>query len=553
MTPHPGEQSNCRTAELSNAFCENAVNLPLTPVRFKERAARLFAEKVGVVCGDRRFTYREFAERADRLSAALLHLGVGPGDRVAVFSLNCHRLLEAYYGVVQMGAILVPLNVRLAAADFIHILNDAGARALLVEPDFLPVWRQIRGELATVERAILLTDAADGAADTDGNYEALLAREASPSPPAAPPGDDAVAELFYTSGTTGKPKGVMLTHRNLYLHALATAVALQYHDGDVQVHTIPLFHVNGWGTPQFLTMVGGTHVMLRRFDPHEVCALVQRERATRFFMVPTMANTLLNTPGLDRYDLSSLRRVVVGGAPAAPALFRQLEERLGCLCHAGYGLSETTPVLTMAAPLAHHAETGEARYRRLAMTGVEVPGVELRVVDESGKEVPRDGAAIGEIVVRSDVVMAGYWNQPEETARVIRDGWFHTGDMAVWGADRYVLIVDRKKDIIISGGENISSIEIENVLYTHPTVLESVVVAVPDDHWGEVPKAVVVLREGAAASEAEILTYCRERLAHFKAPRSVDFVPALPRGGTGKILKREVRERYWAAQAKRVH
>jgi fatty-acyl-CoA synthase len=529
------------------------MNLPLTPVRFKERAARLFAAKVGVVCGGRRFTYHEFADRVDRLSAALLRQGVGPGDRVAFLSLNCHRLLEAYFGVVQLGAILVPLNVRLTPADFAYILNDAGADPLFLEAEFLPAWRQIRDDLKTVRRAILLADAAEGPADTDGNYEALLAREASPSPPAVPIADDAVAEVFYTSGTTGHPKGVMLTHRNLYLHALYTALALQYGDGDVQIHTIPLFHVNGWGTPQFLTMVGGTHVMLRRFDPHELCALVERERATRFFLVPTMAHTLVNTPGLDTFDLSSLQRVVVGGAPAPPVLFQRLEERLGCLCHAGYGLSETTPVLTMAVPQAHRLESAKARYWRQAMTGQEVPGVEIRVVDERGQDVPHDGAAIGEIVVRSEVVMAGYWNQPEETARVIRDGWFHTGDMAVWDADRYILIVDRQKDIIISGGENIASVEIENVFYGHPAVLEAVVIAVPDDHWGEVPKAVVVLREGAAATEAELLAFCRERLANFKVPRSVDFVASLPKGGTGKILKGEIRERYWAAKAKRVH
>ena len=529
------------------------MNLPLTPIRFKQRAARLFAEKVGVVCGDRRFTYREFAERADRLSEALRRLGVGPGDRVAFLSPNCHRLLEAYYGVVQTGAILVPLNVRLTPRDFTFILNDAGATTIFVEPEFVPVWRQIRADVSSVRRAILLADAGEGAADTDGNYEALLAAEAGAAPPPLPVGEDAVAELFYTSGTTGHPKGVMLTHRNLYLHALYAALALQYGDGDIQIHTIPLFHVNGWGTPQFLTMVGGTHVMLRRFDPHELCALVERERATRFFMVPTMANTLLTAPGLERYDLSSLRRVVVGGAPAPPVLFQRLEERLGCLCHAGYGLSETTPVLTMALPQAHRPESEKARYWRQATTGQEVPGVEIRVVDQRGQDVPRDASAIGEVVVRSDVVMAGYWNQPEDTARVIRNGWFHTGDMAVWDADCYILIVDRQKDIIISGGENVASVEIENVLYGHPAVLEAVVIAVPDKHWGEVPKAVVVLREGAAAAEAELLAFCRERLAHFKVPRSVDLVPSLPKGGTGKILKAEVRERYWAAQPKRVH
>jgi fatty-acyl-CoA synthase len=444
------------------------------------------------------------------------------------------------------------LNVRLAPSDFAFILNDSASRVLFLEPEFLSIWHEIREQVKAVAHVVLLADDAVGPTGTDGTYEALLSASDNWDGGVAFD-DDAVAELFYTSRTTGHPKGVMLTHRNLYLHALYTAIGLQYGEADVQAHTIPLFHVNGWGTPQFLTMVGGTHVLLRRFDAGELCALVERERVTRFFLVPTMAQTLLDAAGLDKHDISSLRRVVVGGAPAPPALFRRLEERLRCLCHAGYGLSETTPVLTMAVPPAHKSETAEVRYQRLAMTGVEVPGVELSVVDDTGRPVPRDGATIGEIVVQSDVVMAGYWNRPEETVAAIRDGWFHTGDMAVWHPDRYVVIVDRRKDIIISGGENISSIEIENALYEHPAVLEAVVVPVPDERWGEVPRAVVVLRPGAAATEAELRAHCLGRLAHFKVPRAIDLAPSLPKGGTGKILKREVRERYWVGQAKRVH
>jgi fatty-acyl-CoA synthase len=381
-----------------------------------------------------------------------------------------------------------------------------------------------------------------------------LLHDASPLSPRGAIDENAVVELFYTSGTTGRPKGVMLTNRNLYLHALSSLTCMGVQFGDVQLHTIPLFHVNGWGTPQSLTAVGGTHVMLRRFDPAEALRLVEAERVTVFFAVPTMLTMILNHSDLARRDLSSLRIVTLGGAPTPPELVRRGEQMLGCEVAAGYGLSETSPVLTFSGGRRRTAgEDEEARIRRQASTGLPAIGVELRIVDEDENELPHDGEAIGEIVVRSNIVMAGYWNDSEASAQVTHDGWFHTGDMATIGSDGYVLIVDRKKDIIISGGENISSVEIEKTLYEHPAVLEVAVIGVPDDTWGEVPKALVSFKPGCATTEDELIAFSRMRLSGFKVPRSVEFFEALPKGGTGKILKRQLREPYWAGRPKQVH
>lgn len=525
---------------------------PLTPIAFKERAERLYPEKLAVVCGDDRLTYREFGERANRLAHLLMDLGLRPRDRTAFLSTNCHRLLEAYYGVVQAGGILVPLNIRLRPEDFAFILNDCEVKILCLEREFLPAIDRIREQVPSLGHVLILDgdrDAGDARA-----YEPLLARMPGAPPPPPPLDDRDTAEIFYTSGTTGRPKGVMLSHRNLYLHAFSAQAALQYRDDDIQLHTIPLFHVNGWGTPQFLTLAGGTHVILKKFDPARVYDLVRRERVTRFFLVPTMATALLNHPWAEGDPIETMRLILVGGSAPHPGLIRRLEERFRCACYGGYGLSETTPVLTLAIPKAHLRSADPSdRAIRQAMTGVEVPGVHVRVVDEEGRNVPRDGKHVGEIVVQSNVVMAGYWNRPEETAAVIRDGWFHTGDMAVWDAENYLLIVDRQKDLIISGGENISSVEIEKVLYLHPAVLECAVVAVPDDRWGEVPKALVVLKEGARATAEEILAHCGGHLAGFKVPKSVEFVESLPKSGTGKVLKREIRERYWAGRSRRVN
>ncbi len=529
------------------------MQVPLTPLRFKRRALALHGGRLGVVCGAFRYSYREFFDRCDRLSRALEGLGVRRGDRVAFLAYNCHRLLEAYYGVVQMGAILVPLNVRLTGADFVAILGDAGARVLFFDSDFTDTVGGIRADLTSIEQLIPLDLPTSAGWDSKKSYDDLLVDAGPGAFDAAEPAEEDVAEIFYTSGTTGSPKGVMLTHRNLYLHALTTIIGLGLQDTDVQLHTIPLFHVNGWGSPQSLTCVGGTHVMLRRFDPAEVLRLLESEGVTRMSLVPSMAGALLSHPDLVRRKHPRLRMVNLGGAAASTTLVRRMEEAFGCPCFSGYGLTETSPILTLSSIRGVLAgASAEERVRREAMTGWAQIGVEVRVVDAEGRDVPPDGKQVGEIAVRGDGVMKGYWRQPEETARVLRDGWFYTGDLATIDAEGYVLIVDRKKDIIISGGENISSLEIEKCLYGHPAVFECAVLAVPDEKWGEVPKALVVRAPGEAATAEQLLEHCRRNLAPFKCPHSVEFVESLPKGGTGKILKRALREKYWAGQTGRV-
>ena len=528
--------------------------LPLTPVRLKRHGAQVFGHKVGVVCEDRRFTYREFNERADRLSEALLRLGITRGDRVAYLSFNCHRLLEGYYGVPQIGAILLPLNIRLGPEELTYILNDAGPRLLFFDPEFIPMLEAMRPHAKSVERFVALRGAQPAWAHPH-SYDGLLAAAEPREIDYRGIDENSVAELFYTSGTTAHPKGVMLTHRNLYLHAFYVTTALRCDDAYVHLYTVPLFHVNSWGAPHTVTIAGGRHVMIRKFDPQTVLQLVHQERVTRLQMVPAMAIAMINHPDFAKYDLSSVKEVMLGGAPANTALIRELEQKIpSCVAKGGYGLTETSPVITLAHMKEHlAADPEELKLRRKATAGYPIAGTEIRVVDFKGRDIQHDGQQVGEVIVRSDIVMAGYWNQPQDTARAVREDWFHTGDLATVDEEGYILIVDRAKDMILSGGENIASAEIERVIYQHPAVLECAVIAVPDDQWGEVPKALVSLKAGEAATEAEILTHCRAHLAGFKVPKSVEFLETLPKGGTGKVLKKVLREKYWAGRERRVH
>jgi fatty-acyl-CoA synthase len=378
------------------------------------------------------------------------------------------------------------------------------------------------------------------------SYEDLIAVAAPYRADIMQVDENALAELFYTSGTSANPKGVMLTHRNIYLHALNVIVVFNTGSETVELHTIPLFHANGWGVAHSLTLVGATHVMIGKFDPPEVFRLIEKEKVHACSLVPTMATALVNCPERPKYDLSSLKRITLGGAAASPTLVRQVEERIGCICFSGYGLTETCPVLTTAQVKAGVDWQGEERFEGQTRTGYPLPGVEIRIVDAEDHDVPHDGVSIGEIVARSDGVMAGYWKQPEATAAVMRNGWFHTGDMATMDENGYVLIVDRKKDIIVSGGENISSLEVEKAILAHPAVYEVAVIPVPDERWGEVPKAIVSLKPGMQASESELLEFTRTRLSHYKCPRSIEFMELLPKTGTGKILKKELRKKYWS-------
>jgi fatty-acyl-CoA synthase len=364
----------------------------------------------------------------------------------------------------------------------------------------------------------------------------------------------AIAELFYTSGSTGAPKGVALSHRTLYLHALS--VALEYRDPErmVDLHTIPLFHANGWGHPHASTMMGIKQVTVRRFEPAEVFRLVQEHQATNLCLVPTMVNALINAPDRAEWDLSSLKTINIGGASSSPELVERVERAFpGCACMGGYGLTETSPVITMVQPLdAVHLSPAERR-KHLAKPGRAVVGASVRVVDAALRDVPRDGKTIGEVIAMGDQVMDGYFNDPGATRAAMSGPWLHTGDMATWDEDGYIQIVDRKKEVIISGGENISSLEIEAAISAHPAVLECAVLAAPDPKWGEVPAAIVVVRDNASLTQDDLLVFLQSRLSRFKLPRIVEFSDSpLPKTGTGKIRKSELRERFWSGHEKRV-
>lgn len=496
------------------------MEVPLTPLDLLERARRLFPDRLGVHDGDASWTYAEYAERCHRLGHALRsELEVVPGQVVAWLCGNTHELLEAYYGVLLAGGVLLPLNIRLAPAELRSILDDSGAVLLFRHPEQTDPGHPVR--------TVVLGD----------EHEALLARQ--PSTPVDPPPVDerAPAELFYTSGSTGLPKGALLTHRGLYLHAVHSALTMGLSGDDVVLHTIPLFHVNGWGTPHYVTGLGGVHVLLPRFDAGEVLRLVEAHGVTRLFLVPAMARLVLDHPTIGDRDLSSLRQVSIGGAPSSAALLAEVEAALGCQAICGYGMTESGPTLTRSLPKPGAPSTPEQR----ATTGLPILGVDVRVLGPDDAEVPWDATTIGEVCARSNHVMAGYLGAPEATAEVLRGGWLRTGDLAVVDPDGYLTIVDRAKDLIVSGGENIASVEVQHALEEHPAVNEAAVVAMADERWGEVPRAFVSLVPGETATPAELIAWVRTRLAPFKAPKEVVVVDELPKTGTGKLDKQALR------------
>jgi fatty-acyl-CoA synthase len=522
------------------------MQVPMLPIRFLRRATEVYGGKTAIVCGESPFSYAQYRDRINQLSHALQRMGVQQGDRVAYLALNCHRLLEGYYGVPQIGAILLCLNIRLSKEEVAFILNDAQPRVMVLSHMLVPVWEAIKDQCPSVEHVVLMEGPMQGY--DWPSYEETIAAEPASAPEVPEIDENDVAELFYTSGTTGgMPKGVMLTYRNLYAHALQAILGLEMDDRTVQVvGTVPLFHVNAWGAPHFLVALGGTQVVVPRFEPKLFCEAVQRWHATHALLVPTMLNSLLNYPDRERYDLSSLVKIILGGAATPYPLIEQARQTLRCECLVGYGLTETSPILTLATlkgTLDHLPQ--EQKDRRQAMTGIPMIGIELAILDDEGSPLPHDGTSRGEICVRGDSVMKGYWNRPRETAEALEGGWFHTGDIATFDAEGYVNIVDRKKDIIISGGENISSAAVEDALYRHPDVLEAAVIGVPDPRWGETPRAVVVLKPGASLTEEELIQFSRQHLGGFEVPRSVEFVSELPKTGTGKIIKHELRKRYW--------
>jgi fatty-acyl-CoA synthase len=526
---------------------KNAANyVPLTPIGFLLRSAAVYPNRLAVVHGDRRYSWRETLERCRRLASALVARGVGRGDTVALMAPNTPEAFEAHFGVPMTGAVLNALNIRLDPATIAFILRHGEAKVLITDTEFSPVIGQALAQLEQKPLVIDIADAMGAGGERLGetDYEAFLAT-GDPNFPELTPQDewDAIA-LNYTSGTTGNPKGVVYHHRGAYLNALGNILVWGLRQHPVYLWTLPMFHCNGWCFPWTITALAGTHVCLRRVEATAIYDAIARERVTHLCGAPVVMNLLLNAgPELKRSLDRRIEMMTAGAAP--PAAVIEGMEALGFHITHVYGLTE---VYGPAVVCAWHDEWDELpageRARLKARQGVTYPVLEgLTVADPASLEpVAPDGATMGEVLMRGNIVMKGYLKNPHATEEAFAGGWFHSGDLAVMHPDGYIELKDRSKDIIISGGENISTIEVEDVLYRHPGVLEAAVVGKPDPMWGETPCAFVALKPEANATAEEVIAFCRDHLAHFKAPRTVIF-GALPKTSTGKIQKFVLRER----------
>src|SRR6266403_4639659 len=481
------------------------MEIALSPLGFARRARRLYGDREAVVDGDRRWTYSGFLDRCDRWSSALQSMGIRQGDRVAYIAPNTHSHLEAYYAIPQIGAVLVPINYRLTPDDFVYLINHSGARIVCAHSDYLEGLDRVRGQLGAVENFVAL----EGGANRPGwlDYESILAQStAAFTRPEIAERD--LLTINYTSGTTANPKGVMITHRNAYLNSVGTLIHHPMTCADRYLWTLPMFHANGWTFVWTVTAVGAAHVCLPKIDPRAIFELMAREQITMLCAAPTVLMSLANAPEDVRHLAPKGIRIVTAGAPPAASTIQRLEEERGWTITQLYGLTETAPFITVCEARAEHAPLPISERAAIkARQGVElITSGELRVVDTQGKDVPRDGITQGEIVARGNVIMAGYYNDPEATEQALRGGWFHTGDAAVVHPDGYVEIRDRLKDVINSGGENISSVEVEGVLLRHPAVQEVAIVGLAHERWGEAPHAFVVLKQGATVTAAELIS-----------------------------------------------
>ena len=518
------------------------MQVPLTISDFLERAANVYPDRIGVVDepgvsgGLGSVSYRELGERAAGMAAALDDLAVPVGGRVAIVSPNAARFLVAFFGVSGSGRVLVPVNFRLNAAEIAYIVEHSGTDVLLVDPEY----DDVLSEVTARERIVL-----DGHSDAGLFAPISAGREAH----GWTPDENATCSVNYTSGTTARPKGVELTHRNCTLNAIAFGWHTSVSDRDVLLHTLPMFHCNGWGMPYAVTGMGARHVVLRKVDGEEILRRIETEGVTLMCGAPAVVGAVLDaaaartTEGRTIPGRSTAQgiRIVVAGAPPPSSVIERVETELGWEFIQIYGLTETAPLLTInRAPLEWDDLDPAERARRLARAGTPAIGVRMSVDED------------GEVLARSNHVFSGYWEQPKESAEVLTDGWFRTGDGGhLDGA--YVVIADRKKDVIISGGENVSSIEVDDALYGHPAIAEAAVIGVPDDRWGETVKALVVLRPGVEPSEADVIECCRGRLAHFKCPTTVEFRESLPRTATGKLQKFRLRQPYWEGRERHVN
>jgi fatty-acyl-CoA synthase len=525
--------------------------VPLSPVSFLERAARVWPQRTAVIYGERRFSYAEFAARTRRLAAALKRAGVGKNETVAILAPNLPPMLEAHYAVPGIGAVLCPINIRLDAPTIAFILRHGEARVLLADRGFAPV---VRAALDLLDDPPLVVDIADpadpGTPIGAFEYESWIAAEGEGVPLSLPEREWAAISLGYTSGTTADPKGVVVHHRGAYLNATALALEFRLGPESVYLWTLPMFHCNGWTFTWAVTLAGGTHVCLRRVEPAAIFREIAAHGVTHLCGAPVVLNMLVHARDEERRPLPHRVHAITGGA-APPAAVIARMEALGFTVHHLYGLTETYgPAMVNAWQEGRDTLPLEEKAAFLARQGVaHAMLAEASVRDpETLAPVPADGRSLGELMLRGNTVMKGYLKNREATGKAFAGGWFHTGDLAVLHPDGYAEIKDRAKDIIISGGENISSLEVEDVLYRHPAVREAAVVAAPDEKWGEVPHAFIALKEGAAATAEEIIAHCRAHLAHYKCPKRVTF-GEIPKTSTGKIQKFALRERARALAA----
>jgi long-chain acyl-CoA synthetase len=499
-------------------------------------------DRVMVREGDRTFTYGEMFGRARQLAGGLARAGVHKGDRVAVLLYNQYRWYDLYYGAAAAGCALVPINYRLAPAEIAYQLDDSGCKAIVYEPDFAKVVQELKPTLKTVRHFVCTDDPA--AHGGTMSYEALFD---------APPMEADVREsdvfgIYYTGGTTGLAKGVVLSHKAIVANAMQLALDSQMRGDHVAMHAAPMFHLADGAVNFTVTLVGGSHVSVRAFDPVAVFECIERYRVTLAFLVPTMINVLINHPAARQHDLKSMRSLYYGASPIAPEVLQRAMALFGCEFSQVYGMTEAGPILTVLRPEDHRIDPSRPEsLKRLRAAGRPIIGVRLRVVNVQGKDVAI--GEVGEVIAKGDNLMTEYWAKPAETSAVLdADGWYHTRDLAERDAQGYVYIVDRAKDMIISGAENIYTVEVEAALYKHPAVIEAAVIGVPDQRWGEAVKACVVLRPGATASSDDLIAHCKTLIASYKCPKSVDFLDALPKSAAGKMLKRELRRKYWKDQ-----
>jgi fatty-acyl-CoA synthase len=528
----------------------------LTPQSFLERSAYVFRNKHAVVYRQQQWTYPEFAARVNQLASALRGWGLRKGDRVAFLCPNIPPLLEAHFGVPLAGGVLVAMNTRLSPDDIRHILNDCGARLLFVDTELSHLVPTVRGELETVEAIVNIVDEqanAPGEKLPGLDYESFLAGGQTEPLASCLEDENELISINYTSGTSGKPRGVMYTHRGAYLNALGEVLEARVDSRSVYLWTLPMFHCNGWCFTWGVVAVGGTHVCLRKFYPETVISLIMTEGVSHFCGSPTVLIMLVNDRAIKKLQLTRPLHVVTAGAPPSPTIIQAMEE-LGIEITHTYGLTETYGPHSVCEWQAPWDELPiEERARLKARQGVPyIHAAEMRVVDKEMNDVPADGETMGEVVMRGNNVMKGYFNNPEATTQAFRGGWFHSGDLAVMYPDGYIELRDRAKDIIISTGVNISTIEVERTIFKHPAVLEVAVIAIPDEKRGEVPKAFVTLKPDASVTQKEIINFCHQHLASFKCPRAVEF-GELPKTATGKVQKYRLREKEWAGFEKRIH